>query len=280
MEKYIFYFVSLSDGDASLRIRFIYALSLSEGQDAIFSPGTHASVSSITYIIEGSGTLNGKPITAGQAFYSAPHLKNFFQYNDKNTKTLVIGFDGIHQKKLLSDINIKTDEPGFIIDIRSFDALKNIYCELKNIYPKDALLETPQILSQITAKSYFYSTLRCLEEEYTIYLNTSRRKLLVLAEEYMRNNFSSDITIEEVSKYLSVDRRYLYKLFKKHSGVSPKQYLNNIRIARATELLANSEMSVTEIAELTGYKDSLQFSTFFKKQTGISPRKYRNSLQK
>ena len=132
MEKYIFYFVSLSDGDASLRIRFIYALSLSEGQDAIFSPGTHASVSSITYIIEGSGTLNGKPITAGQAFYSAPHLKNFFQYNDKNTKTLVIGFDGIHQKKLLSDINIKTDEPGFIIDIRSFDALKNIYCELKN----------------------------------------------------------------------------------------------------------------------------------------------------
>ena len=95
----------------------------------------------------------------------------------------------------------------------------------------------------------------------------------------MRNNFSKGITVEDTSEYLSIDRRYLYKLFKKYSGISPKQYLSNIKIARACDLLLNSDMSITDVAEKIGYTDSLQFSAFFKKQTGISPRKYRNTSQ-
>lgn len=281
MEKYIFYFVSLSDGDASLRVRFIYSSSISNGNSPLaVSSGASVSFSALFYVIEGSVSFINKKITSGQAFYRAANSECEYMLDDENTKILVIGFDGIHSKKLLSDANVNTDIDEDIINVPTFSVVKEIYDELKNIYPKDASLETPQIMSQIAAKSYFYRLLRCLEKEYTIQLATSRRKLLVLAEEYMRNHFSENISIEDTSRYLSVNRRYLYKIFKKYSGISPKQYLNNIRISRATELLTDSDMSISEVAELTGYKDLLQFSTFFKKQTGLSPRKYRNSIQK
>lgn len=281
MEKYLFYFVSLSDGDASLRVRFIYSSTLHNGSDPLtVTQGPDVSFKSLIYVINGTVTFNNKQVTAGQAFFRDANSNYSYTFDNEETIVLIIAFDGIHHKKLLADVNITSDNEGSIINIPTFHVVKEIYEELKNMYPKDAILETPQIISQITAKSYFYRLLRCLEKEYTIQLSTSRRKLLVLAEEYMRNNFSKNITVEDTSKYLSVDRRYLYKLFKKYSGVSPKQYLNNIRISRATELLTDSDMSIAEIAESTGYKDLLQFSTFFKKQTGVSPRKYRNTVQK
>lgn len=277
MESFKFYYVSLSDGDASLRIRVIHSQITHIIQPRIDN-NTYTPFSSLYFTINGKGTIDGYAFHKGQAFYTNNYSKKEFSFvTEMNTIFLVFSFDGIHHKKLLSDLNINPDTPGVPIDIYKFEELTDIYNELLSLYPEDAPVDPPQMLSQITAKQYFYRALHCLENENVMHLDTSRRKLLVSAEEYMRNHFSEELNIEKVAKYLSIDRRYLYKLFKKYSGISPKQYLNNIKISRATELLSNSELSITEIAEMVGYKDSLQFSTFFKKQTGLSPKKYRDS---
>lgn len=275
LNPFNFYFVSLSDGDGSVRVRFLQstkncpfntdpASQKNTSRDAIFD--------SLNFVMEDAYTPNGEYIPKGRAYVNTfPLLYNITIFT--------IAFDGIHCKKLLSDIGLNIDNNGEYIDTYDFDGLKKIHDELCRIYPADADLQTPEILSQITAKSYFYRTLHCLENESVTHLETAKRKLLVAAEEYMRNNFSKGITVEDTSEYLSIDRRYLYKLFKKYSGISPKQYLSNIKIARACDLLLNSDMSITDVAEKIGYTDSLQFSAFFKKQTGISPRKYRNTSQ-
>ncbi len=269
-----FYYVSLSDGDASLRIRVIQSYTYND--ISLTTNLIHTPYSSLYFVISGNGSINGHKFHKGQAFYIDGYskAKNSLDVK-KDTSFFVFSFDGIHHKKLISDVNINPDEPAVPIDIYNFERLADIYNELSDIYPEDVPIDPPQILSQITAKNYFYQALHCLENENVIQLDTFRRKLLVNAEEYMRTHFSEELNIENVADYLSIDRRYLYKLFKKYSGISPKQYLNNIRISRATELLLNSELSITEIAQIVGYKDSLQFSTFFKKQTGMSPKKYR-----
>ena len=220
--------------------------------------------------------VNGKKIHKGQAFYedSYPKEKSILSYN-RDTILLSFSFDGIHHKKLISDANIISGSPSSSANIYNFDEIIKIYHELLDMYPEAAPIDPPPILTQITSKQYLYRALHCLENDNIVHLDTSRRKLLVDAESYMRNHFQEEITIEDISKSLSVNRRYLYKLFKKYSGISPKQYLNNIRISRATELLSNSDLSIMQIAEEVGYKDPLQFSTFFKKQTGFSPKKYR-----
>lgn len=278
MKEHNFFYVALSDGDASLRVRFIDSpiVISSIVTSSPRSQANYTSFSSLHFIISGSITINGKKMNAGQAYYedsiSAEKKTSVFS---ENTQRLTFAIDGIHHRKLVSDVNITPDSFPSPIDIYNFDEVKKIHRELSDMYPEDAPLDPPQMLTQITAKQYFYRALHCLEDKNIMQLDTFRRKLLVDAESYMRNHFREEISIEDVSAHLSVNRRYLYKLFKKYSGTSPKQYLSNIRISRATELLSTSDLSVTEIALEVGYKDPLQFSAFFKKQTGFSPKKYR-----
>lgn len=277
MNMFKFYYASLSDGDAALRIRTVQAY-IHRSISVINSGPPTTPFSSLFFVIRGGGTINGNAIHEGQAYYTDGYskVKNSIHIEDE-TLLFMFSFDGIHHNKLISDINVNPDTPATPIDVYNFEHLTKIYNELSDMYPEDVPQDPPQMLSQITAKSYFYQALHCLENENVTHLDTSRRKLLVSAESYMRNHFPEDITIEDVSEHLSIDRRYLYKLFKKYSGTSPKQYLNNIRISRATELLTFSDLSVTQIAEAVGYKDPLQFSAFFKKQTGLSPKKYRET---
>ena len=58
-------------------------------------------------------------------------------------------------------------------------------------------------------------------------------------------------------------------------GISPKAYINNLRIDFAKKLLTRSEMSITEISYSIGFMEPLYFSTSFRKSTGISPTEFR-----
>ena len=69
----------------------------------------------------------------------------------------------------------------------------------------------------------------------------------------------------------SYTEKYLSSLFKKNMNVGFNQYLNRLRIQYAIELIANNVKSVSRIAELSGYSDSLYFSKVFKKLVGVTP---------
>ena len=72
---------------------------------------------------------------------------------------------------------------------------------------------------------------------------------------------------------------YLRALFQEKRGMSPKKYLNAIRLSEAKQLLGQTSLSVSEVAYAVGFTDPLYFSQFFRKGTGLSPREYRNSAE-
>lgn len=279
MREYIFYFVSLSDGDSSLRVRYISAFT---GTNLHISTGfkqkeTSAPFSSLYFLVNGSGIYNGRKIEKGFAFFNTSDTFNSFSSNDSECIIMQIAFNGTHTKKLINDLKIFNQSYDNAVQVFSFDKLASVYDELKLQFINDIPLDPAQILPQITAKGYFYSVLSYLVNPHITQLNTNYRKLLVMAEEYMLSNFSQHISIDDVANHLHIDRRYLYKLFKKHSGLSPKSYLNNIRISKACELLSSDLYSINEIARYVGYTDQFQFSKFFKKQIGLSPYEYKKS---
>ncbi len=65
------------------------------------------------------------------------------------------------------------------------------------------------------------------------------------------------------------------RLFHRQTGISPQQYLTNVRIGKARELLATTGYTVGEVAELSGYANPLYFSRIFHRVTGLSPTAYR-----
>lgn len=96
------------------------------------------------------------------------------------------------------------------------------------------------------------------------------------AIEFIRTNYNQKITIAEIANMIGIDRVYLSVLFKESLQVSPQQYLLNLRMEKAGELLSNSQITVGEVANSVGYSDPLLFSKMFKRVKGLSPSHFRS----
>jgi two-component system, response regulator YesN len=71
---------------------------------------------------------------------------------------------------------------------------------------------------------------------------------------------------------------YFSVIFKKETGITYINYLTNIRVEKAKDLLLNSDLKVYEVAYEVGYDNPTYFSTLFKKLTGISPFDYKKQI--
>ena len=98
---------------------------------------------------------------------------------------------------------------------------------------------------------------------------------LEMAREYMKNNYSYDIHISEIATFIGIDRTYLYRIFMEQEQMSPKEYLQQLRIRAAGNMLRSTEHSVTEIAYSCGFKDASAFCNHFRKLTGMTPKVFR-----
>lgn len=98
-----------------------------------------------------------------------------------------------------------------------------------------------------------------------------------LAAEYMQAYFSSNITIEDICREIHVSPYHFIRMFKQQTGMSPHQYLLDVRIKKAKELLTSGAYTVAETATLCGFLSASHFSATFKKYAGCSPLDYKTS---
>lgn len=95
---------------------------------------------------------------------------------------------------------------------------------------------------------------------------------------YIKKHYTETITLDTLCAVINLSPSYIIKLFKQHTSMSPMAYVARIRIEKAKELLAESPLSISEIAVRAGFQDSFYFSRRFKQITGITPCQYRRSL--
>ena len=98
------------------------------------------------------------------------------------------------------------------------------------------------------------------------------------AKEYIRANFSqSDLSLNRIAVHIGVSPSYFSSIFKQETGQSFVEYLTQVRMERACELLKCTSYRTSEIGEKVGYNDSHYFSAAFKKVMGQSPKEYKAS---
>jgi len=95
------------------------------------------------------------------------------------------------------------------------------------------------------------------------------------AKQYIQQNFMNSISLEEVSNVVGFNPTYFSTLFKKVSGSNFVDYLSEIRMNNAKELLRETNLSIATICEQVGYSDLKHFTKNFKKNTGIKPNEFR-----
>ena len=95
------------------------------------------------------------------------------------------------------------------------------------------------------------------------------------AIDYMKQNISKNITIEDLSKVVYMQPTYFIRCFKKAYGYSPMAYFKKLKLCIATELLIENNLSIDKIAEKIGIYDTSYFSRWFKLNCGVSPSEYK-----
>lgn len=99
------------------------------------------------------------------------------------------------------------------------------------------------------------------------------------AMEYISHHYQEKVKINELADYIGVNRSYLTSSFKKAVGCSPQEYLVNLRMEKAKNLLKNTDMPINAVAAAVGYQDQLAFSKIFKQNFTVSPKEYRKTKE-
>lgn len=97
---------------------------------------------------------------------------------------------------------------------------------------------------------------------------------------YIQENFSKDISLDEVSGQVNISPYYFSKIFKEETGENFIEYLTRTRIEKAKEFLKQPEVSVKEAGVKSGYTDPNYFSRIFKKQTDMTPSEFKTRYGK
>ena len=95
------------------------------------------------------------------------------------------------------------------------------------------------------------------------------------AKRYIQQHYREALRLEDVSSAAGFNATYFSTLFKKETGQNFVDYLTDLRIGKAKELLSGEDLSVQDVAEMVGYQDLKYFSKLFKKLTGVSPSDYK-----
>ena len=139
------------------------------------------------------------------------------------------------------------------------------------------------ILNHIKIKSNEYDIssevymLLCniLRQEYDD-IQSEKMRQVNRAKEFISSAFASEITVSDIAGHVNLSVSYFSKVFKDVTTFSPYEYLLNIRLEKAKELLLKTDLPVSEVAYRTGFNSDANFIYFFKKETSFSPLKFRN----
>ena len=208
----------------------------------------------IHFVISGCGkyTRRGKTydVHAGEAFIIVPDEMTFYCADSNNPWHYAwIGFDGLLAQRFAAlppVVGYRTNWAGEICMLDRSSAMieYNVAAKLFLLYCEWFDEKKPK----------------------NDYINT--------VTDYINAKFTRHITVEGIADMLSLDRRYLSRIFKQKTGKTIQEYLIEVRIEKAKQLLKEG-YSITESAQMCGYEDICNFSKMFKKVTGTSPGKWK-----
>jgi len=155
-------------------------------------------------------------------------------------------------------------------------------------YAKSYSLQTEIKTPDLTDPASYHDKVKEFSDDITnvihlifVNLDSRQRQYLVAAKNYIDSNYSDiDLTLSSTADHLGISPSYLSRLFSNAYEVRFTQYLNNIRVDHAKELLSDESKLIKDIAAEVGFGTTQNFLRVFKAKTGISPGEYRTAISK
>jgi len=134
----------------------------------------------------------------------------------------------------------------------------------------------PGAMAKLQVKSLFYQLVCELMGQLQHQgLKQASPDLVLQGTRYMDENYAEPITVDTLAALLNCNSRTMQRMFKKRLALGPIDYLLQVRMDKARELLCRTNTGLKDISLAVGYVDSYYFSRLFKRHTGVSPSTYR-----
>ncbi len=104
---------------------------------------------------------------------------------------------------------------------------------------------------------------------------TESRKNIARAIEILHAHFTEPFSADTLAEFAGMSRHHFFRAFKAHTGRTPYEFLTEIRVQKAMEMLSHNALTITEICYKTGFSGHSHFTSVFHKKTGMVPRDYR-----
>ncbi|MCR1898462.1 response regulator [Irregularibacter muris] len=144
--------------------------------------------------------------------------------------------------------------------------------------PEESKILEEAIDNSQSIEDLFHVLIDHIDTSLTLLLDKDRAgnlRQINQAKKYIEENYMKNITLEDLGTHIGFNPSYFSSLFKKETGTSFIEYLSQIRMEKAKELLRESDLRIQDICLMVGYNDVKYFSKSFMKYTGLKPNEYR-----
>lgn len=228
------------------------------------------SVYKMYYVCSGQGWIHttGKstPLTQGDIFFTFPAWPFGIESGEDFTY-MYISFVGLRGNMIMERLHIGCN--NFLFQQAD---------EVQEFWEK-GILTSAKVVEYISEAVLLY-TFSFLANRLLPERDNPKQHLSVnLIKKYLDDHFTDhNFSLEDMSRELAYNKKYISHVFKKHFGIGVIEYLNTVRIQNACTMMEQGFTSVNDIADRCGYSDAQYFSKIFKTKMGVTPSQHISSL--
>ncbi len=231
-------------------------------------------------VIKGKGVFETEGKTyelhGGQVFLIRPHTETVYRADKEDPWAYAwIGCTGHRMEHTVEQLGFTADCP--VMDVPSAESLFQCILDMMNLQQNSLSNEYYRTSALL---KFFGMIMEMRESDHPEIRSSSGDVYAQVAMEYLNANYMNRLRVSDLAGIIGIERSYLTHIFCQAYGKSPQQYLMQIRMEKARELLVKSELRISEIALRVGYPDALAFSRTFKKEHGKSPSEFREASAK
>ena len=200
-------------------------------------------------------------------------VAKYFHENHSSTKVILLTAyaDFSYAKQAISyNVVEYVTKTGDFDDVVA--AVKKSIQQLEQERQKQAVLQT----STQVAQHYTHLITQLSPNSQQLQEQRGGVDLVLETTQYIKQHIDEAITLNQIAAYIGVNESYLSRVFKSKTGTSIKNRINTIKMEKAKELLANTNLKIYEIAMQLGLENTTYLSRLFHQYTGTTPMEYRN----
>lgn len=139
----------------------------------------------------------------------------------------------------------------------------------------DKLMNIQTHASKEEAIQYLKCTAEALFQHQTNEQAERTHNMIATINQHIMENLGQDLSLTGLSEVVYLNPSYISRLYKQYTGQNISEYISELKLLKAKQLLENSELKIHEIGSRLGFETAGYFTRFFKKHTGLTPQEYR-----